>query len=176
MNSWKSKWHDTCNARFTLSFSNQIQELIIENEARSKKECKKRYKLISFENEALFNTLNYQIICPSCHPSVSCPRHSHISYCTDTGPKPNPKAKNRMPLIRKKYLDREKKLKELLNEFHDLTFEDQMSKLEFYCTQFGLYTSDKEASDFGKVPEPSLSEIQEFQSASFLSFREVLNY
>ena len=69
-----------------------------------------------------------------------------------------------------------KKLKELLNEFHDLTFEDQMSKLEFYCTQFGLYTSDKEASDFGKVPEPSLSEIQEFQSASFLSFREVLNY
>ena len=84
--------------------------------------------------------------------------------------------KNRMPLIRKKYLDREKKLKELLNEFHDLTFEDQMSKLEFYCTQFGLYTSDKEASDFGKVPEPSLSEIQEFQSASFLSFREVLNY
>ena len=93
MNSWKSKWHDRCNARFTLSFSNQIQELIIENEARSKKECKKRYKLISFENEALFNTLNYQIICPSCHPSVSCPRHSHISYCTDPGPKPNPKAK-----------------------------------------------------------------------------------
>ena len=73
-------------------------------------------------------------------------------------------------------LDRKKTLKELLNEFHDLTFEDQMSKLEFYCTQFGLYTSDKEASDFGKVPEPSLSEIQEFQSASFLSFREVLNY
>ena len=51
-----------------------------------------------------------------------------------------------------------------------------MSKLEFYCTQFGLYTSDKEASDFGKDPEPTLSEIQEFQSASFLSFREVLNY
>ena len=84
--------------------------------------------------------------------------------------------KNRMPLIKKIYLDREIKLKELLNEFHELTFEDQMSKLEFYCTQFGLYTSDKEASDFGKDPEPTLSEIQEFQSASFLSFREVLNY
>ena len=45
-----------------------------------------------------------------------------------------------MPLIKKIYLDREIKLKELLNEFHDLTFEDQMSKLEFYCTQFGLYS------------------------------------
>ena len=51
-----------------------------------------------------------------------------------------------------------------------------MSKLEFYCTEFGLYTSDKEASDFGKVPEPSLSEVQEVQSSSFLSFREILNY
>ena len=68
------------------------------------------------------------------------------------------------------------KLKELLHEFHDLTFEDQMSKLEFYCTEFGLYTSDQEASDYGKVPETSLSEIQQVQSASFLSFREILNY
>ena len=51
-----------------------------------------------------------------------------------------------------------------------------MSKLEFYCTEFGLYTSDQEAGDHGKVSEPSLSEIQEVQSASFLSFREILNY
>ena len=84
--------------------------------------------------------------------------------------------KNKMPLIKPKYRDREIKLKELLHEFHDLTFEDQMSKLEFYCTEFGLYTSDQEASDYGKVPEPSLLEIQEVQSASFLSFREILNY
>ena len=81
-----------------------------------------------------------------------------------------------MPLIKKVYRDREIKLKELLQEFYDLTFEDQMSKLEFYCTEFGLYTSDQEASDYGKVSEPSLSEIQEVQSASFLSFREILNY
>ena len=74
--------------------------------------------------------------------------------------------------IDKKYRDREIKLKELLHEFHDLTFEDQMSKLEFYCTEFGVYTSDQEASDYGKVSEPSLSEIQEVQSASFLSFRD----
>ena len=47
--------------------------------------------------------------------------------------------------------------------------------MNFYCTESGLYTSDKEASDFGKVPDPSLSEIQEVQSASFLSFREILN-
>ena len=84
--------------------------------------------------------------------------------------------KNKMPLIKPKYRDREIKLKELLHEFHDLTFEDQMSKLEFYCTEFGLYTSDQEASDYGKLPEPSLSEVQEVQSASFLSFREILNY
>ena len=51
-----------------------------------------------------------------------------------------------------------------------------MSKLESYCTEFGLYTSDKEASDFGKVPDPILSKIQKVQSASFLSFREILNY
>ena len=80
-----------------------------------------------------------------------------------------------MPLI-KKYRDREIQLKELLHEFHDLTFEDQMSKLEFYCTEFGLYTSDQEAYDYGKLPEPNLSEVQEVQSASFFSFREILNY
>ena len=84
--------------------------------------------------------------------------------------------KNKMPLIKPKYRNREIKLKELLHEFHDLTFEDQMSKLEFYCTEFGLYTSDQEASDYGKLPEPSLSEVQEVQSVSFLSFREILNY
>ena len=85
-------------------------------------------------------------------------------------------ARNRMPKIKKIYLDRESKLKESLKEFHDLTFDDQMSKLEFYCTEFGLYTSDMEASDFGKVPAPSLSEIQEAQSDSFLSLSEVLSY
>ena len=83
---------------------------------------------------------------------------------------------NKMPKIKKIYLDREAKLKELLDKFYDLTFEDQMSNLEYFCTEFGLYTSDNEASDFGKVPEPSLSEIQEVLSDSILSFTEVLNY
>ena len=44
---------------------------------------------------------------------------------------------------------------------------------------FQLITSDQEAYDYGKLPEPSLSEVQEVQevqSASFLSFREILNY
>ena len=39
----------------------------------------------------------------------------------------------------------------LVNEFHGLTFEDQMSKLEFYCIEFGLFTSDQALSDFDKV-------------------------
>ena len=81
-----------------------------------------------------------------------------------------------MPKIKKKYLEREKKLKELLKEFNNLAFDDQIVNLEYYCTEFGLYTSDKDASDFGKVPTPSLSEIQEAQADSILSFREVLNY
>ena len=81
-----------------------------------------------------------------------------------------------MPEIRKKYLDREKKLKELLFEFHNLPFDDQIINLEYYCTEFGLYTSEKDASDLGKFPTPSLSEIQESQADSILSFREVLNY
>ena len=54
---------------------------------------------------------------------------------------------NKMPKIRKKYLDREKKLKELLFEFHNLPFDDQIINLEYYCTEFGLYTSEKDASD-----------------------------
>ena len=29
-----------------------------------------------------------------------------------------------------------------------------MSKLEIYFTELGFYTSEKEASDFGKVPDP----------------------
>ena len=41
-----------------------------------------------------------------------------------------------MPLIKPKYRDREIKLKELLHEFHDLIFEDQVSKLEYYCTDW----------------------------------------
>ena len=52
----------------------------------------------------------------------------------------------------------------------------QMVNFEWYCTEFGLYTSDKDASDFLKVPTPSLAEIQEAQSDSILSLREVFNY
>ena len=81
-----------------------------------------------------------------------------------------------MPKIKKIYLERESKLKESLKEFHDLNFDDQMSKLDYYCTEFGLYTSEQEASDFGKIPTPSFQEIQEAQSDSFLSFSEVLDY
>ena len=143
MNSWKTKWHNSCRARYTVIFGDKIKQFITQNEDQSKKHSQKRFKLISLEHEALKDPLNYQIICKKCSPTSICPRQ---------------------------------KLKELLQEFHDLTFEDQMSKLEFYCPEFGLYTSDLEASDFGKVSEPSLTEVQEAQSASFLSCREILNY
>ena len=164
-----------------------------------KKITKKKFKLITFEHQALKDTLNYKIICKKCSPTSMCLRHGHIAFCSDHGPKPNPYAKvtkngptricqrifrqnfkNEVYLHPKKdFLDIKFYYKKYCgkdSEFHDLTFEDQMSKLEFYCTEFGLYTSDQEASDYGKLPEPSLSEVQEVQSASFLSFREILNY
>ena len=70
---------------------------------------------------------------------------------------------------------RENQLKEKFEEFQSLSFPDQMRGLEYYCTEWGLYTSDMDAATFGKVPDPKLQEIQEAQSESFLSFREVLS-
>ena len=82
---------------------------------------------------------------------------------------------NRMPSIKAKYLRRENLLKEKFEAFHDLSFPDQMKSLEYYCTEWGLYTSNMDAADFGKVPGLELNEIQEAESESFLSFREILN-
>ena len=42
--------------------------------------------------------------------------------------------------------------------------------------ELGCYTSELDAADFGKIPNPELEEIQEIESASFLSFRKVLCY
>ena len=81
-----------------------------------------------------------------------------------------------MPKIKAKYLKRENDLKAMFEEFHSLSFPDQMNNLEYYCIAFGLYSSDMEAADFGKVPVPDLNEIQESMSDSFLNIREVLNY
>ena len=85
-----------------------------------------------------------------------------------------------MSKIKPKYLNREKNLIEALESFENLSHEDQINllNLEYYCIEFGCYTSDLDAVDFGKdfqkVPEPELDEIQEYESASFLSFREIL--
>ena len=92
MNSWKTKWHDNCKASYTVNVSAQIKELIVQNEERSKKDARKRFKLISLESKALFDPLNYQLICAQCSPSNMCSRHGHISFCTDRGPKPNTNA------------------------------------------------------------------------------------
>ena len=52
-----------------------------------------RFKLITYEHEALKDPFNYQIIYKKCSPTSMCPRHGHISFCSDHGPKPNPNAK-----------------------------------------------------------------------------------
>ena len=85
---------------------------------------------------------------------------------------------NRMPKIKAQYLKRENDLKAMFEEFHSLSFPDQMNNLEYYCIAFGLYStgSDMEAADFGNVPVPDVNEIQESMSDSFLNIREVLNY
>ena len=83
-----------------------------------------------------------------------------------------------MSKIKPKYLKREKELIAALESFESLTHEDQILNLEYYCIEFGCYTSDLDAIDFGKdfqkVPGSHLEEIQEIESASFLSFREIL--
>ena len=85
---------------------------------------------------------------------------------------------NKMSKIKPKYLNREKNLIAALELFENLSHEDQFLNLVYYCTEFGCYTSDLDAIDFGKefqkVPEPNLEEIQEIESASFLIFREIL--
>ena len=89
MNSWKTKWHDSCRARYTVIFGDKIKELVVPNEDKSKKDSKKRFKLITYEHEALKDPFNYQIICKKCSPTSMCPRHGHIAFCSDHGPKPN---------------------------------------------------------------------------------------
>ena len=85
---------------------------------------------------------------------------------------------NRMPKIKPKYLKRETKLIETLEIFENLSEEDQILNLEYFCIEFGCYTSDLDAANFGKefqkVPEPDLQEILLNESASFLSFNEIL--
>ena len=93
MNSWKTKWHNSCRARYTVIFGDKIKQFITQNKDQSKKHSQKRFKLISLEHEALKDPLNYQIICKKCSPTSMCPRHGHIAFCSDHGPKPNPKAK-----------------------------------------------------------------------------------
>ena len=83
---------------------------------------------------------------------------------------------NRMPKIKPEYLKREQNLKEKFEEFHSLSFEHLMNNLQYFCIEFGIYSSDYDASSFGNVMVPTLTEIQEAQSSLILSFREVLNY
>ena len=68
-----------------------------------------------------------------------------------------------MSKIKPKYLKREKELIAALESFESLTHEDQILNLEYYCIEFGCYTSDLDAidyeKDFQKVPELDLKEI-----------------
>ena len=84
-----------------------------------------------------------------------------------------------MNKIKPKYLNREKNLIEALESFENLSQEHQILNLGYYCIEFGCYTSELDAVDFGKdfqkIPEPDLEEIQDIESASFLSFREILS-
>ena len=81
-----------------------------------------------------------------------------------------------MNKIKPKYLSRGKGLIECLEKFEDQSLQDKILNLEYYCTELACYTSELDAADFGKVPNPELEQIQEIESASFLSFREILCY
>ena len=112
VNSWCTKNHGACKARFTLGFTEEINQLIVKHQPRSEKNGKPVFKLEKLDHEALFKNHNYN---------------------------------------------------KILN-------------LEYFCIELGCYTSELDAADFGKVLNPDLEEIQEIESASFLSFREVLCY
>ena len=84
--------------------------------------------------------------------------------------------RSQMNKIKPKYLSRGKGLIECLEKFEDQSLQDKILNLEYFCIELGCYTSELDAADFGKVLNPDLEEIQEIESASFLSFREVLCY
>ena len=51
--------HEPCRARFTILFGDKIKELVVADVKQSQKKLQKRFKLSNFENDELFNILNY---------------------------------------------------------------------------------------------------------------------
>ena len=79
LNSWKSKSHEACKARYTLFFNNDIKQLIVKDETGSKKKISKVvFKLVELDNDVLYDHNNYTLACKKCPRTVVCSRHSHI--------------------------------------------------------------------------------------------------
>ena len=69
---------------------------------------------------------------------------------------------NKMSKIRIKTLEREKVILDHYSNLSSLQKTDQIANLEYLCIQMGCHTSTFDAEYFGKVPSPTLKEIQDF--------------
>ena len=83
---------------------------------------------------------------------------------------------NKMSKIRIKTLEREKVILDHYSNLSSLQKTDQIANLEYFCIQMGCHTSTLDAEYFGKVPSPTLKEIQDFAyNESCLSISDILN-
>ena len=62
--------------------SHQIQALIRKNEVRSAKRGRSIFNLSTYDDPALLNKDNYNLICRQCSPSYVCSKHPHIPFCS----------------------------------------------------------------------------------------------
>ena len=78
--------------------------------------------------------------------------------------------------MRRKRIEREKKLLAKLTEYSNLSTDQKIQNLEYYALEFGCYTSEKLSADFfNKSPELDIQEILNNSLNPNLSFKEMLS-
>ena len=80
---------------------------------------------------------------------------------------------NKMNKIKPKTLEREENLIMYLQNFSSLNKNDQINN---FATEIGCYASEYNATSFSKVPNLTLSEIQESEADSFLNLKDILSH
>ena len=83
---------------------------------------------------------------------------------------------NKMNKIKRKTLEREENLIMNLQNFCSLNKNDQINNLDYFATEIGCYASEYNATSFSKVPNLTLSEIQESKADSFLNLKDILSH
>ena len=81
-----------------------------------------------------------------------------------------------MNKIKPKTLEREENLIMNLQNFCSLNKNDQINNLDYFATEIGCYASEYNLTSFSKVPNLTLSEIQESEADSFLNLKDILSH